>query len=106
MEPTPEQLQKLWEREQRRREAQAEFAKTPEGKAYNNERARNFYARHKEEILQKRKAYYEKNKDKLITRMKTYYEAHKQEIRNRKKRTEKNTPDVIECLTPKNSATN
>lgn len=43
----------------RRQEMQNLFLQTPEGKQYNRERAKAYYDRHKEAILEKRKEAYQ-----------------------------------------------
>lgn len=72
-------LVKLYEAQQKHFQARKEWLKTEEGKAYNRMKAKEFYARHKEEILAKRKALYEVKGDVLNERQKGYYRQRKVE---------------------------
>ena len=46
----------------RHQEARAKFFQTDEGKQYNRDRSKSYYERHKETVLEKRKAAYQKKK--------------------------------------------
>jgi hypothetical protein len=55
-------MRRAYENEKRRNEKRKQFFKTDEGKAYNRQKAKVFYQRHREEILSKRKESYEAKK--------------------------------------------
>ena len=77
---TMEKLLHIYNNYQKRNEARNEWFKTDEGKAYNRMKAKEYYLRHKEAILEKRAKRYEEDKDTLLTRAKEYYANHADEI--------------------------
>jgi len=49
-----EQVIKVYNDYKRRNAARTEWFKTDEGKAYNRQKAKEYYARHKDKVLEKR----------------------------------------------------
>ena len=49
---------------QRHQEARLKFLQTEKGKEFNRSRAKAYYEKHKDTVLEKRKAYYQKKKEK------------------------------------------
>ena len=78
-------LVKVYEATQRRKEARKAYLQTEKGKEYNRQKAKAFYERHKAQILEKRKTQYEQDKDTILSRSKAYYEAHKDDIKQKHK---------------------
>lgn len=68
-----EYLMKLYEARQKQNARKAEWAKTEEGKAYNRKKAKEYYERNKDKVLEKRKARYDTDRDTLLNRAKDYY---------------------------------
>lgn len=60
-----------------------EWLKTDAGKEYQRKKAKEYYERHREEVLAKRAARYEKDHEELLTRSKEYYHTHSEECRER-----------------------
>ena len=75
-----------------------EWLKTEEGKAYNRQKAKQFYERHRDAVLAKRAERYEKEHDLLLNRAKEYYALHTEEVKekNRKRKEAKKQPQKIE----------
>lgn len=72
--PSQDELLRLWAKDQERKKKRSDYLKTDEGKAYNCEKAKKYYERHKDLVSQKRREYYEKNKDRMLTYQKEYHE--------------------------------
>ena len=77
---TMEKLLNIYNQYQKRVKATQEYLKTDEGKEYNRQKAREYYARHKEEVLAKRAKRYEDDKETLLNRSNAYYKAHAEEL--------------------------
>jgi hypothetical protein len=73
-------LLKAYEQKQRNLEAKKAFMQTEEGKEYNKRKAKEFYLRHKAEVLAKRKERYEKDAAILNERNKAYYYANREQL--------------------------
>lgn len=74
-----------YEISQKRKEAKKAWLQTDEGKEYNRNKAKQYYNRHKELVLEKRKERYEKDAPLLNERSMTYYTNNKEKILNRLK---------------------
>ena len=79
------ELLKAFETAQRHKEAKKAFLKTEEGKAYNRNKAKEYYNRHKDLVLEKRKEQYEKDSSLFNERSMAYYVNNKEMILNRLK---------------------
>lgn len=77
---TMEQVLKVFNDYKRRNAERSEWFKTEEGKAYNRQKAKEYYLRHKEKVLEKRAKRYEEDRDTLLNRAKEYYANHADEI--------------------------
>ncbi len=77
---TLERVLKVFNDYKRRNEVRAEWFKTEEGKAYNRQKAKEYYLRHKDKVLEKRAKRYEEDKETLLERAKEYYKNHADEI--------------------------
>ena len=75
-----EQVLKVFNDYKRRNAERSEWFKTEEGKAYNRQKAKEYYLRHKEKVLEKRAKRYEEDRDTLLNRAKEYYANHADEI--------------------------
>lgn len=64
------------------------WSKTEEGKIYNRQKSKDYYNRHKAQVLAKRAERYEVDKETLINRGKEYYKKHSEELieKNRQRR--------------------
>lgn len=82
---TLDKLLHVYNNYQRRNEARNEWFKTEEGKAYNRLKAKEYYLRHKQTILEKRAKRYETDRDTLLNRAKDYYANHADEINMKNK---------------------
>ncbi len=78
-------LMKAYAEVQRRKQSRKLYLQSEKGKEYNRLKAKTFYERHKDEILEKRKNTYETNKDVILSRSKAYYETHKEQIKEKQK---------------------
>ncbi len=78
-EATIQDLLTAYEKKKRYEAAKKEWMKTDAGKEYNRKKAKDYYERHKTEILAKRTARYETDKETLIERAKQYYALHTEE---------------------------
>jgi hypothetical protein len=92
-EATLPELLKAFEMSQRQKEAKKAWLQTDEGKEYNRIKAKEYYKRHKDVVLEKRKERYEKDAPLLNERSMTYYTNNKEKILNRLKEKRK-TPAV------------
>ena len=79
------ELLKAFETAQRHKEAKKAFLKTEEVKAYNRNKAKEYYNRHKDLVLEKRKEQYEKDSSLFNERSMAYYVNNKEKILNRLK---------------------
>lgn len=70
-------LIEYFEKMKSRAKARNEWMKTEEGKEYNRLKAKEFYERNKERILEKRKHMYEEKGEEINTRNKAYYHKKK-----------------------------
>lgn len=77
---TMEQVLKVFNDYKRRNAVRTEWFKTDEGKAYNRQKAKEYYLRHKDKVLEKRAKRYEEDRDTLLNRAKDYYKNHSDEI--------------------------
>ena len=89
------QILHAYEKSKQWAEKKKAWMKTEEGKAYNRQKSKDYYERHKAQVLQKRAKRYETDKDTLLTRAKQYYALHSEELiqkykerRENKKQTE------------------
>lgn len=81
-------LQKLldaFEKKKQYEQNKLEWMKTDAGREYNRQKAREYYQRHKEQVLAKRAARYETDKETLLTRAKEYYALHTEECKEKNK---------------------
>lgn len=60
------QFEAYQRRLKKRQEKRLEFIQTEEGKQWNRSRSKDYYEKHKEEILQKRKEAYSKKKNEKV----------------------------------------
>lgn len=83
-------LQKLLEAYEKKKlydRRKSEWAQTDAGKEYNRQKAKQYYDRHKAEVLAKRSIRYETDRETLLTRAKEYYALHSEEcIRKNRER--------------------
>ena len=84
---TIEKVMQLLENEKKAKERHAKYLQTPAGKEHNRQKAQQYYEKHKEEVLAKRKARYEENPEKFIEATMKWY---------RKKKELENTPATTE----------
>ena len=89
------ELLKAVETAQRHKEAKKAWLLTDEGKEYNRIKAKEYYNRHKEKVLEKRKERYERDAPLLNERSMTYYTNNKEKILNRLK--EKRKSPAVEA---------
>jgi hypothetical protein len=74
-------------------------SKTPEGRAYNRQKAKEYYERNRDKVLAKRALQYETNHDVLLNRSKEYYHAHNEVCKERmRKRREAGQGPKIESV--------
>lgn len=81
-------LQKLldaFEKTKQWQENKKVWLKTEAGKEYNRQKAKEYYQRHKDQVLAKRAIRYETDKDTLLTRAKEYYALHTEECKQKNK---------------------
>ena len=62
-EATYHDMRRAFENEKRRNERRKAYFQTEAGKEYNRQKAKNFYQRHRDEILAKRKEQYQTKKE-------------------------------------------
>lgn len=76
----------------------AEWLKTEEGKEYNRKKAKEYYERHKDKVLEKRANRYEQDRDTLLNRAKEYYLQHTEEVlqKNKERRKRQSEEKKIE----------
>lgn len=84
-----EDLLKAYGEVKKRKEQRQLYLQSEKGKEYNRAKAKAFYQRHKDKILEKRKLQYDTDKDTLLNRSKAYYEAHKDDIKQKQKQKRK-----------------
>lgn len=72
-------LLQAYEKKKQYENNKKEWMKTEAGREYNRKKAKQYYDKHKEQILAKRSARYETDKDVLIERAKQYYALHTEE---------------------------
>ena len=89
-----EEVLRVYEKKQESARVKAEWLKTDEGKEYNRQKAKEYYERHKEKVLQKRAERYEKDKDTLLNRAKEYYVLHSEEILEKNKERRKKNREL------------
>lgn len=89
------ELLMAFEISQKRKEAKKAWLQTDEGKEYNRIKAKEYYNRHKETVLEKRKERYEKDAPLLNERSMTYYTNNKEKILHRLK--EKRKAPAVEA---------
>ena len=90
-----EAVVKCWERYQKHNEAKKAWLKTEAGKEWSRNKARDYYARHREEVLAKRAERYANDRDTLLNRAKDYYVKNADEINliaRTKRAVERETP--------------
>lgn len=75
-----EAVMKVYNAYKRRNAERSEWYKTEEGKEYNRQKAREYYLRHKDLILEKRAKRYEEDRNTLLDRAKEYYKVNAEEI--------------------------
>lgn len=75
-----ESVVKCWERYQKHNEAKKAWLKTEAGKEWSRNKAREYYARHREEVLAKRAERYANDRETILNRAKEYYSKHSDEI--------------------------
>ncbi len=80
-----DKLLHLYELNQRNIERRKAYMESDEGRQYNRQKAKEYYARHKAEVLLKRKTEHEEKKEQHNARALAYYHAHREEILERKK---------------------
>ena len=89
-----ESVAKCWERYCKNNEARKAWLKTDAGREWSRKKAKEYYDKHRDEVLAKRAERYEKDKDILLNRAKDYYSKHSDEINAlaRAKRAAEKTP--------------
>jgi len=80
-----EHLLSLYAKEQKYKDAKKAFLQTEEGKLYNRQKAKEYYTRHKSEVLERRRENYEENKDEALEKAHRYYESNKDRINERRR---------------------
>lgn len=75
-----ESLVKCWERYQKSNQAKKAWLKTDAGREWSRAKAKEYYARHREEVLAKRAERYAKDRETILERSKDYYAKHSDEI--------------------------
>lgn len=78
-----DQVLKVFNDYKRRKDQRAEWFKTDEGKAYNRMKAKEYYLRNKDKVLEKRAKRYDEDKETLLNRAKEYYKIHAEDINAR-----------------------
>ena len=81
---TMEQLLRLYEADKKKKAAKKAKDQTPEGKKYNLERSRKYYAENKHMVLKKRKERYAADSELLKKRNLGYYYVRKAAIEEAK----------------------
>ena len=74
-----------FEKKKQYEQAKKEWLKTDAGKEYQRKKAKDYYNRHRDQVLAKRAARYEKDSETLINRAKEYYAAHSEECKEKNK---------------------
>ena len=82
---TVEQLLAIYAKDQKYKDAKKAFLQTEAGKLYNRAKAKEYYTRHKSEVLGRRKESYEENKDEALEKAHKYYETNKDRINERRR---------------------
>lgn len=90
---TIEKLVKVYNNYQRKVAQRTQWYQTEEGKAYNRAKAKEYYQKHKAEILAKRAERYEADRETLLSRANEYYKNNSEELnaKARHKRAEQKT---------------
>jgi hypothetical protein len=78
-----ETLVKAYEQQQKYKEGKIQWLQSEAGKEYNRKKAKEYYARHKAEVLAKRKAQYEQNPEKFLVSSRAYHARKRQEEQER-----------------------
>jgi hypothetical protein len=73
-----EKLLAAYTQQQEARKRKKEWMQTEEGKEYNRQKSKNYYALHKEEIAQKRADKYGKEREDMNAKAKEYYNANRE----------------------------
>lgn len=94
-----QELLNAYEKKKLYEKNKAEWFKTDEGKAYNRQKSKEYYQRHREDVLLKRAARYEVDHDELLNRAKQYYATHNEEILEKNKRKREAKQQKIEGST-------
>ena len=79
-----EKLLRVYNNYQKQIDKRQEWFKTDAGKEYNRLKAKEYYNRNKNKILEKRAKRYEEDRDTLLTRAKEYYAEHSDEIKQKR----------------------
>jgi hypothetical protein len=80
-----DKLLHLYELHKRNAERRKTYLETEAGKEYNRQKAKEYYARHKSDVLLKRKAEHEEKKEEHNARALAYYHANRDAILEKKK---------------------
>ena len=78
-EATFQDLLAAFEKKKQHEANKKEWLKTEAGREYNRRKSKEYYNRHRDQVLAKRSARYETDKDTLIERAKQYYALHSEE---------------------------
>ena len=79
-------LLNAFEKKKQYEETKKEWLKTDAGKEYQRKKAKQYYEKHREEVLAKRAARYEKDHDELLNRAKEYYHTHTEKCKERNRK--------------------
>lgn len=74
-----DELMKLYNKEQAKKEAKRAWLQTEEGKEYNRAKAKEYYQRHREKVLEERKKYYEENLEMMRERNRLAHQRWKEQ---------------------------
>ena len=80
-----DKLLHLYELHKRGVERRKTYLETEAGKEYNRQKAKEYYARHKSDVLLKRKADHEEKKEEHNARALAYYHANREAILEKKR---------------------
>lgn len=74
-----------FEKKKQYEQAKKDWLKTDAGKEYQRKKAKEYYNRHREQVLAKRASRYEKDHETLLNRAKEYYANHTEECKAKNK---------------------
>lgn len=81
-----QKLLDAFEKKKQYEQNKKEWLQTDAGKEYQRKKAKEYYERHREEVLAKRAARYKVEHEELLNRAKEYYHSHNEECRERNRK--------------------